>query len=324
VTFSEAMDPASLTSSTMVLSGPAGAVTTTLRYDSRTRTVTLAPVQPLAGQTTYQVSAIGGAGGITDVAGNPLAATDTWSFTTGSDPTAGPGGPVLVVTDGEFGAYLPEILRAEGLNLFTTGSASALTATELAGYAIVVLGAVDVSAAQASALSGWVSAGGNLVALRPDSDVAALAGLTGPTGVLSEGYLKVVTTSGSPGAGITADTMQYHGSADRYSVQPGTSVVATLYSTATTATSNPAVTLRTEGTNGGQVAAFTYNLPQSITLTRQGNPDWVTKTARPAAVRPVRTTCSTAATSPTTSTSTRSPSPRPTSSSGCWPTSSSP
>jgi hypothetical protein len=95
---------------------------------------------------------------------------------------------VLVVTDGEFGAYLPEILRAEGLNLFTTGSASALTATGLAGYATVVLGAVDVSAAQASALSGWVSAGGNLVALRPDSDVAALAGLTGPTGVLSDGY----------------------------------------------------------------------------------------------------------------------------------------
>ena len=133
-----------------------------------------------------------------------------------------------------------------------------------------------------------------------------------------------MTTSGSPGAGITADTMQYHGSADRYSAQPGTSVVATLYSTATTATSHPAVSLRTVGTNGGQVAAFTYNLPQSITLTRQGNPDWVTKTARPAAVRPVRTTCSTAATSPTTSTSTRSPSPRPTSSSGCWPTCSSP
>ena len=50
--------------------------------------------------------------------------------------------------------------------------------------------------------------------------------------------------------------------------------VATLYSNATTATANPAVTLRSVGSNGGQAAAFTYDLARSVVYTRQGNPAW--------------------------------------------------
>ena len=44
--------------------------------------------------------------------------------------------------------------------------------------------------------------------------------------------------------------------------------------TPTTATANPAVTLRSVGTNGGQAAAFTYDLARSVVYTRQGNPAW--------------------------------------------------
>ena len=68
------------------------------------------------------------------------------------------------------------------------------------------------------------------------------------------------------------ETIQFHGSADRYTLN-GATALATLYSTATTATSNPAVTLRSVG-GGGQAAAFTYDLARSIVLTRQGNPGW--------------------------------------------------
>ena len=50
--------------------------------------------------------------------------------------------------------------------------------------------------------------------------------------------------------------------------------LATLYSNATTATSNPAVTLRSFGTNGGQAVAFAYDLARSVVYTRQGNPAW--------------------------------------------------
>ncbi len=66
---------------------------------------------------TYTVTVKGGAGGVTDLAGNPLAADSTWSFTIEASPP-----PVLVVgsTANPFGSYLGEILRNEGLNAFTT------------------------------------------------------------------------------------------------------------------------------------------------------------------------------------------------------------
>ena len=80
-----------------------------------------------------------------------------------------------------------------------------------------------------------------------------------------------VDTGSSPGAGIVGESMQFHGTADRYTATDATTV-ASLYSDADTATSNPAVTLRSVGANGGQAAAFTYDLARSIVYTRQGNP----------------------------------------------------
>ena len=67
--------------------------------------------------------------------------------------------------------------------------------------------------------------------------------------------------------------MQFHGAADRYTLNGATSL-ATLYSNGTTATTAPAVTMRDVGTNGGRAAAFTYDLARSVVLTRQGNPAW--------------------------------------------------
>ncbi len=64
-------------------------------------------------------------------------------------------------------------------------------------------------------LADWVTGGGNLIAMRPDSQLSGLLGLTAAGSPLSEGYLKVDTGSG-PGAGIVGETMQFHGTADRY------------------------------------------------------------------------------------------------------------
>ena len=80
-------------------------------------------------------------------------------------------------------------------------------------------------------------------------------------------------TSSGPGVGIIDQTMQFHGSADRY-LLAGATALATLYSNASTATVNPAVTLRSVGSRGGQAAAFTYDLARSVVYTRQGNPAW--------------------------------------------------
>ena len=123
-------------------------------------------------------------------------------------------------------------------------------------------------------LTDWVTAGGNLIAMRPDPQLAGLLGLTATGPMHVEGYL-LVDTSKAPGNGIVNQTIQFHGAADRYTLN-GASSVATLYTNASTSTSNPAVTLRSVGTSGGQAAAFTYDLATSIVQTRQGNPAWAT------------------------------------------------
>jgi WD40 repeat protein len=210
-----------------------------------------------------------------DSATAPLTASAT---TAGAAATAastdGPGGPILVVTDAAdpFSTYYAEILRAEGLNSFATADVGSLAAGDLAAYDVVVLAARSLTAGQAAFFSDWVTAGGNLVAMRPDAQLAGLLGITPVGGTLADAYLKV-DTSRAPGTGIVGDTVQYHGTADRYSLS-GARAVATLYSDASTATSSPAVTLRDVGVSGGQAAAFTYDLARSVVYTRQGNPGW--------------------------------------------------
>ena len=165
-----------------------------------------------------------------------------------------------------------EILNAEGLNAYAVKDISSVTATMLSSYDVVILGQMSLTSAQVTMFTTWVNAGGNLIAMRPDKQLAGLLGLTDAGTTLSEGYLLVNTASG-PGKGIVGETIQYHGTADRYTLNGATSV-ATLYSNATTATSNPAVSLRSVGSNGGQAAAFTFDLASSIVYTRQGNPAW--------------------------------------------------
>src|SRR6185436_5555865 len=103
----------------------------------------------------------------------------TWSFTVGADPTTGPGGPILVVTNpsNPFSTYYPEILRTEGLNEFATMNLSSVTAGTLSSYDSVILGETPLSAAQVTMFTNWVTAGGNLIAMRPDKQLAGTLGL---------------------------------------------------------------------------------------------------------------------------------------------------
>jgi len=190
------------------------------------------------------------------------------------DTDNGPGGPILVIskTGSPFTRYLGEILLAEGLNQYAIQEIGSVTSTTLAGYDVAILGDMTLTSAQVTMLSDWVTAGGNLIAMHPDSQLASLLGLTPAGTTLANGYL-LVSTGSAPGQGIVNQTIQFHGTADRYTLDGATSV-ATLYSNATTATSNPAVTLRSVGSSGGHAAAFTYDLARSVVQTRQGNPAW--------------------------------------------------
>ena len=123
-------------------------------------------------------------------------------------------------------------------------------------------------------LSDWVTDGGHLFAMRPDKQLAPLAGLVDESATLADGYL-LVDTQSSPGHGIVGQTLQYHGTADCYTLSGDTRAVATLYSTATSPTPHVAVSLREVGSNGGTVCAFTFDLARSLVYSHQGNPAWV-------------------------------------------------
>ncbi len=189
-----------------------------------------------------------------------------------ADPAQGPGGPILVVTSGPstYGTYYAEILRTEGFNAFQVADIGAVTPTMLAGYDVVLLAKMPLTSPQVSMLGNWVTGGGNLIAMAPDAQLAGLLGLTAGGTPLAEGYLLVDTTS-APGNGIVGQTMQFHGSANRWTLNGATSI-ATLYSSASTATGSPAVSLRNVGS--GKAAAFAYDLATSIVYTRHGNPAW--------------------------------------------------
>ncbi|MEA5502813.1 DUF4082 domain-containing protein [Halotia wernerae UHCC 0503] len=188
-----------------------------------------------------------------------------------------PGGPILVITKAAnpFSKYYPEILRNEGLNTFNESDISSVTAATLTNYDVVILGEMTLTSAQVTIFTNWVTGGGNLIAMRPDKQLANLLGLTDAASTLPNAYL-LVDTSTEAGNGIVDQTIQFHGTADRYTLN-GAASIATLYTDATTTTANPAVTLRSVGSNGGQAAAFTYDLARSIIYTRQGNPAWATQ-----------------------------------------------
>ncbi len=75
VTFSEAMDAATITTSSFTLDSVSGSVS----YDSGTYTATFTPSANLDGITTYTATL---STAITDAAGNPLASAYSWSFAT--------------------------------------------------------------------------------------------------------------------------------------------------------------------------------------------------------------------------------------------------
>ncbi len=85
-TFSEAMDPATITTATFAVTGPdTTPVTGKVSYDVSSQIATFTPASALAASTTFTATITTGG---KDLAGNALTSDFVWSFTTGS--TAGP------------------------------------------------------------------------------------------------------------------------------------------------------------------------------------------------------------------------------------------
>jgi hypothetical protein len=182
-TFSEAMNPATLSGSTFTLAPTAGgpAVSATIAASSGNTVFTLDPAADLGFGTSYTATVTTGA---TDAAGNPIAAQQTWSFTTapapdttapaltGRQPAAGASGVAIgtsvVATFSE--AMNPATLGGATFSLAPTagGPAVSATVTPSAGDTVFTLDpAADLAFATsytATVTTGATDAAGNALA----------------------------------------------------------------------------------------------------------------------------------------------------------------
>ncbi|MCC7353660.1 MAG: hypothetical protein IT330_07860 [Anaerolineae bacterium] len=185
--------------------------------------------------------------------------------------------PILVLLnergDNPFGAYLGEILRAEGLNCFQMTYLSGLDSAPLAWYDLILLSEGPLDGSQVELLDSYVKKGGRLVAMRPDARLASLFGLASLSGSTAGGYLKV-EASQPIAQGIPTESLQYHGSADHYRLD-GAQAIAWLSDAANTQSGFPAVTIHRSGQ--GQAALWAFDLARSVAYTRQGNPAWANR-----------------------------------------------
>lgn len=92
-TFSEAMDPLTLTTVNFTLAKtatPGVLVDGVVTYDAATKIASLNPTADLSSSTQYTATVVGGASGVKDLAGNALAVNKVWTFTTGTSTCTTP------------------------------------------------------------------------------------------------------------------------------------------------------------------------------------------------------------------------------------------
>ncbi len=179
--------------------------------------------------------------------------------------------PILVLADdSNFGTYTAELLKTEGFNEFLSDSLSSqrITYSYLKLFDILILAECKIEPGKLEIIEKYVKSGGNLIAFRPDLNLSELFGVVPEGDTISEAYLKI-NSNNSEGKGLSARIMQFHGTADLYSLNTGT-VLAHIFTDQTHQSVYPAVVRNRYG--NGHAVAFVYNLPKSIVYTRQGNP----------------------------------------------------
>jgi hypothetical protein len=179
--------------------------------------------------------------------------------------------PILILaTDADFGTYTGEILKAEGFNEFMVDSIESgkVTTSYLKQFDILILAESKIDPPAKKVITEYVNNGGNLIAFRPDLKLAELFGITPAGEGIGEGYIAIETNS-EQGRSLTSKTIQFHGTADKYSLNKGEKI-ATLFTSKISSEGFSAVVTNNYGK--GHTVAFSYNLPKSIIYTRQGNP----------------------------------------------------
>ena len=101
-TFSEAMAPASITTSNFTLTNASVSVPGTVTYDAPSKVATFVPTNPTGfAPNTNLVATV--TTGVTDLAANPLASAFSWNFTTGTQACLAPVNLRTIAAFGSFG-----------------------------------------------------------------------------------------------------------------------------------------------------------------------------------------------------------------------------
>jgi hypothetical protein len=179
--------------------------------------------------------------------------------------------PILLLsTQNGFGGYTSEILKTEGFNEFTIDSLADknLNSSFLAKFDLVIVAESKIPPGKLKMIADYLKSGGRLIALHPDQELAELLGIVPLGKSISGGYIRIDTTM-EQGKSLSCRLMQFHGNADCYSLN-GAVPLATFLPDKKSGESYPAVV--SNSYRKGQTIAFLYDLPQSIVLSRQGNP----------------------------------------------------
>jgi hypothetical protein len=151
-TFSEAMEPLTITTATFTLAETVGGATVTgvVAYDALTKIATFDPAANLTGApaTGYTATIKSGVSGVKDLAGNELAADKVWTFTTNASTCAL--APAL-------GAMAP--FGAFGGNATLTND----------GLGTTISGDIGVNAASTK-ITGLTDSGGNVYTITPTNN----------------------------------------------------------------------------------------------------------------------------------------------------------
>ena len=236
-TFSEAMDPSTITSTTFRLTTGSTTVPAAVSYTNNV--ATLNPTADLAANTTYTATITGGSAGVKDIAGNALASTRTWTFTTasagGGDTTA----PTVTATSPTANATGVAVSANVTGNFSEAMDPSTITSATFR----LTTGSTTVPAA--------VSYTNNVATLNPTADLAAN---TTYTATITGGSAGVKDVAGNALASTRTWTFTTAGGG-------GTTETVTL-----TATADSYVTSAATGTNfGTSVMLGVDNSPVEVT-----------------------------------------------------------
>lgn len=181
--------------------------------------------------------------------------------------------PILVLSgQDDFGMYTQEILRAEGFNAFESRSMADVYRDDsfLSRFPLVILSEKVSDPAWWRSLERYVQQGGRLISVVPSDYPKSLFGIRTLKDGIAPGYIYIDTAS-QQGRSLIGRRIQIH--AESYHCLADSADVAAWFGdTGGTEKRYPAVVANFPGK--GRTAAFLYNLPANIVLTRQGNPEY--------------------------------------------------